>query len=281
MKFDEYITEVDKRSLTRDHIFNVLKMDCQPFIKELQKSGNEVLWRGTRGHSKPLTKITPRKDRIPTDTPQEVQDELDKRFKKRFGWRARGEGVFATSSRVNAGDYGIIYMFFPIGKYQYVYNPRVEDLWRELEGDYIDILDSYENSEDILADWEEKYDFDYGPGESGSWWYEGGDTGEVDIDSAVIAAAEAEGYDEDEINPGDLEWEPDVKWEDYKKDQFEELYDEAEGQLDSLISGYRNTNLKLAISTAVEIQFKCKNYYLVDQQYSFDIEESLLRGKTK
>lgn len=281
MNFEDYITEASKDELELYNIIQTLKKDSAPFIKELQKSGKELLWRGTRGHSKGLTKINPRKDRAPTDTPEQIHDELNRRFKKRFGWEVRSEGVFATSSSMTAGDYGIPYMFFPIGKCQYIYNPRVEDLWRELEGDYADILNVYDEGgvDNYEGDWGEAYEFDYGEGASGSWYYEGGDTGEVDIDSAVDAAAEAEGYDPEEINSSDLEWVPDVTWEDFKTDQWEEVKDEAEGQLDTLISEYRKDNLGLAIKKKVELQFKCKSYYLVDQKYQYAVERHLLHGK--
>jgi len=279
MKFDDYIYEADKKSLTLYGVLDTLENDCKPFIQELKKSGKEVLWRGTHAHTKTLIRLTPRMDRTPTDTPRGVHDELNKRFKKKFGWRVRGEGVFATSSFTNAADYGIPYMIFPVGKYEYVYNPNVEDLWRSLEDEYVEIINAYDEDFDYLSDWEEVYQYDYGEGESGSWYYEGGDTGEVDIDSAIDAAAEAEGYDPEEINSSDLEWVPDVTWEEFKLDKFEEVKTESESQLDHLINGYRKNNLGLAVKKKVEILFKCKSYYLVDQQYAPDIERHLLRGK--
>jgi hypothetical protein len=279
MKFDDYITEVDKKSLSLYSVLDTLKKDCKPFIKELKKSGKEVLWRGTYARTKTLIRVTPRMDRTPKDTPEKVHDELNDRFKKKFGWEVRSEGVFATSGYSSAADYGTPHIFFPVGKYKYVFNPRIEDLWNQIESDYIEIINVYDEDFDYIADWEEAYEDDYGEGASGSWYYEGGDTGEVDIDSAIKAAAEAEDYDTDEINDADLEWVPDVTWEQYKTDKFEDVEDQAEAQLTDLMDGYRKNNLGLAVRSKVEIHFNCKSYYLVDEQYAPDIERHLLRGK--
>ena len=108
---------------------DIIRRDCQPFLVETK--GN-ILFRGSVQHIKGIKKIDPRSDRRPTDTPGWAHKMLDGAFKKKFGWNARSEGVFATRSINNAEVYGVAYEFYPIGKFKYVWSPRIDDLYDAL-----------------------------------------------------------------------------------------------------------------------------------------------------
>ena len=75
-----------------------------------------------------ITVMIPRQDRRPKDTNLYLHNLLDGWYKKKFGWKARSEGVFTYSIQNEPiGEFGRIYYFFPIGPYKYVWTPDVED----------------------------------------------------------------------------------------------------------------------------------------------------------
>lgn len=215
MKFTEYIEEASKKELKAYGIIQSLKKDCAPFIKELRKTQqNRLIWRGTsKSNTKTIIRVTPRQDREPKDTPAEIQHEINDRFQKKHGWRPRSEGVFTSPRKSAAVAYGTSYMFFPVGKYEYLYNPEIDDLWTMIDSDP-DIFDAFTDSgySRFEDEWEETYGED--SGEKGSWHYLGTDTEETYKEEAAAIAAEAEGTDpEDEYEisqiENNLEWVPD------------------------------------------------------------------------
>jgi len=128
MRLDNYISEntiLDSTAL--------IKRDCQPWLKATKNCG--FFYRGLkRGGS--FEKKSVRKDRIPLNMDQEESDRLDVGFQKKFGWKARSNGVFVTGSLINASGYagltGGAYIFFAIGDFKYVWSPRVEDLYTDI-----------------------------------------------------------------------------------------------------------------------------------------------------
>lgn len=108
-------------------MFEVLKRECGPYLKEAKKfQKGKFLWRGSLTSIKPDPKTgldakPVRKGRTPRDIPVTVHRLLDQKMKKKFGWKPRSEGVFATSAYTTAADFGIPYLFFPAGKFKFVY----------------------------------------------------------------------------------------------------------------------------------------------------------------
>lgn len=135
MKFKKYITEITDDDMA-DSIAKKLKKDCMPFIKEM-KANNLQGWfyRATDNYYNFISKpIKPRKDRRPRNTVKELHNYLNMWFKKKFGWKPRSEGVFASSDRNQLEFlYGEPFLFFPIGNYKYVYNPKVRDIFMYLD----------------------------------------------------------------------------------------------------------------------------------------------------
>jgi len=93
-----------------------------------------------------IYKVYPRKDRRPKDTSIEDTIHIDKLFYKKFGWRPRTEGVFATGDWYEASHYGNIYAFFPANGFQYVWSTKYSDLY----SDFFDrILDDMINNNEM------------------------------------------------------------------------------------------------------------------------------------
>jgi len=161
MRLQTYLTEKSYFEEEIDLIWQTLLKDCKLFLVELNKANTpnaKFFYRGYGGHMNGIIqKKKTRKDRMPTDTPEAVHTLLDRSFKKKFGWRVRSQGVFTTSDKIYAGGYGLNVLFFPIGKYKYVYSPEVRDLYAHIGGEdlsYIEvILDGYSDT----AEWEYRY----------------------------------------------------------------------------------------------------------------------------
>jgi hypothetical protein len=140
MRLQRYITEEEKKNI--EVIWDKLTKDCMSFLKELKNSNSkrkQFFYRGTtKKIAGNITKIKTRNDRKPRNTPEEIHNYLDKEFLKKFGWKARSEGVFTTSH--SRTGYGESYIFFPIGKYKYIFSTQILDLYSHLGGGYIDDL---------------------------------------------------------------------------------------------------------------------------------------------
>ena len=141
MKFENYLIE-DNKSLA--YYTKKIQAECKPFLKEI-KGARGTLTRhqntpnpGGGGSIKkvstvPAFKKTTRKDRQPLDSPLDFHILIDDWFanNKKFGWRARSSGLFCWGPQfpLLASDW----MVFPAGKFQYVWSPKVTDLYGEVE----------------------------------------------------------------------------------------------------------------------------------------------------
>lgn len=127
MRLQRYISEAER--LEASEIAGILKRDCKFYFKE-SRNANGFLYRASRKRVPTgVLEVKTRKDRRPLDTPQELHEIWNKEFKKKFGWNARSEGAFATSLKNLAeGFFGNVYLFFPIGRFKYVWSPAVDDL---------------------------------------------------------------------------------------------------------------------------------------------------------
>jgi hypothetical protein len=132
MKFNNYINE------STDLITFLEKNVEKSFIDTIKKT--TYLFRGTSTFIDDFKIIQPRKDRRPKDMPERVHKILDAKFKEKFGWNVRSEGVFTTSDRwltdlhddIKDVPY-ITYIFFPIKKFQFVWSKSVDDLYNVLQ----------------------------------------------------------------------------------------------------------------------------------------------------
>lgn len=135
MRFQRFINENVEESLERkkDNIINA----CQPFLKMLKKTGYNFLYSG-RQTSKDVYKRKVRKNRRPSDTPQEIHDVVDNIFKREFGVRARGNSMFASVEWRAVRYYGAPYYLFPVGKYKLIWSSKVPDLFAYIKKTLMD-----------------------------------------------------------------------------------------------------------------------------------------------
>jgi hypothetical protein len=141
MRLQTYLNETIDPYIVNS-IWKKLTKDCMPFLKELKKSNSprdKFFYRGFHGGNlySEIDKKKVRNNREPSDTPLAIHNYLNKEFKKKFGWNVRGEGSFATSDKERAGGYGTPFLFFPVGKYKYVWSEEVSDLYAYLGGHHL------------------------------------------------------------------------------------------------------------------------------------------------
>jgi len=108
--------------------------NCSPFLKEIGAvKGDTVKWIYSGRNEKQLTLVKKiRIDRKPTDTPKAVHELLDNLFYKKFGIKSRSNSVFATSSPAVAASYGHSFLILPMGKFTFLYNPLITDLYNRV-----------------------------------------------------------------------------------------------------------------------------------------------------
>jgi hypothetical protein len=302
-------------------IIQILERDCSEFIGELIDT-ESILFRGVK---RGITEVTKglgvkksRQDRYTVDMRQDVSEEFDNLFADKFGVPLRRSGTFATKQPLNATSYSnwskergryFNYLFFPIGDYRYFWNPKIMDLYSDIENEY----------------WYQQFDFagdDYGDGEyiedlwweiygepglkrdqwswckgggKGEYYYKGKPTGyntiprivgllrdnpeqwEVDPD---IFKKEGDGdfVDESGIKK-DLTWMPEMTINEFEKIKEKEVLEDSKREMNKIVSGYQEGGIE-DISEQ-EITFVCKEYYLVDDAFLHKMVEYLNQNVSK
>lgn len=142
--FKQYLTEAEVPDLMK-----VLNKDCELFMKVATNNG--LLLRGIKdiGTDKKLVtlpwdkhegaisiwKKDVRQDRNPSATRREDHNMVDNWFYRTFGFKARSQAVFCLGKKAKDSTidiYGDPYIIFPIGKFEYVWSPYVDDLFSEM-----------------------------------------------------------------------------------------------------------------------------------------------------
>lgn len=290
MKFNRYLTETTDIIVENGpEIWQKLKRNCRPFLKEYKKTGwvgKKAIWRGgsaigvdTKKHGG-IRLMVPRDNRQPKDMPPALHQKFDDDFNNRHGWYARSEGVFTVAKKATAASYGKPFLFYPIGKYRYLWTEDTEDLYSFADGENLlgygdDTWDDYSGDYEM----EDNYGREYGEGSgSGHWEYKGEEVSDYrsDRDDVEDEMKEREG---DEYEWGEIEWIPEVTYEDYLIQKNEEDRDRQENEIWNMVKSYTNKDLKGAIASNHEIMFDCKTYYIVSHIYEDFIADMMLSGK--
>lgn len=257
-----FITWADKRYREEEYtdeefkeIISILENECKQFLDEVKEGKVGPIFRGAKNVDDTYTKGIgvkgARIDRAPLDTRKDVSEILDNCFEEKFGLKLRSSGVFASKLPTVASDYGRPYLFFPIGDYEYFWNPDVKDLYGDIEGTHWYYIDE--------SDWQ----WQYGPGNNGDWCYDG-----LEYDNDIITAVKRVKEDNTELSNKSfeyvqklLDWEPAVSLEDY----MEEAHKELQERLEDIVSGYVDNQIDKIVDQ--EITFVCDKYYLVDPAF--------------
>src|SRR6056297_324818 len=138
MRFKDYITEGINDKQDANKRLQLIKKDCQPYINILKKiSFMYYLLSGrSSGYgSLDFDKKKVRQNRKPKDTPEEINQWVDKWFYKKFGIKARSQTLFCTSDKSSARNYGKIYYIFPIGNFEVIWSKKYTDLYNRAHMD--------------------------------------------------------------------------------------------------------------------------------------------------
>jgi len=140
----EYLTEDGNMD-----VIETIKRDCKPFLYE----SDGLLYRGVEQNIKHILKKTARlTDRKPMNMDKELHELFNALFIERFGWPVRN-GVFAVGDSIHAYRWpgcDSPYIFFPIGRYKYVWSRSVKDLYIEYDDSDWDDKRSLEQKQSVV-----------------------------------------------------------------------------------------------------------------------------------
>jgi hypothetical protein len=163
-KFKKIIdSSIDDYDLTNfDEIISILMRDCGAFINEI-KNSKSLVFRGFKNvdaleqPTEGLYKVNTTRGRTPLDMDPGVSDDFDDVFSDLYNFRMRYDGVFTTKNPMSACEYSsfntiqksvlkrrVSFIFFPIGDYEYFWNPSINDLFGTIE-----MSDWYQSTLDI------------------------------------------------------------------------------------------------------------------------------------
>lgn len=125
MRLQKHINKFEQR---KD---NLIK-DCKYYIDLIKKNNTKkkFFYRGM-DRNWWFEKRNVRNDRKPLNMSQELTSEYNKRFKTKFGKNLRTETLFVSTDKWWAKDYGFVNIIFPVGKFNYYWNPKVSDLYED------------------------------------------------------------------------------------------------------------------------------------------------------
>lgn len=154
MKIYEVITEpgVNRMQNNLSDLTRYLRHYCQPYLIKIggleNALFNEPLLRGMRdgdllnlhiSKSDPFNTINIRKDRLPMDTPKNVNTLIDDWFEERTNVRFRTQSLFCSGSASMVSGYGTIVRIIPMGDFDYCWSRKFRDMYEALEN-YADTM---------------------------------------------------------------------------------------------------------------------------------------------
>ena len=234
MKFYKRLYENEK---IFEEIKDFLSKNCQPVIKEFKGKRTEYLpYIGKKQVNHYEVKKT-RKNRRPKDSTDMIHDFFDEQFDKHYGIRGRSECIFVTGDNKEAANYGPVNIVLPIGDYNILWSPDINDLWGKFEHDY-DLHMYISGDYDVIREW--------------IWDDVYGDHG----------AEEEDEEDEEEL----------VQIVGAKMQEWE---DQQEETIDYIIRSYKTKNFIKALESHNEIMLECDHYVLIDPIYEEKIKQWL------
>ena len=151
------LTEKTEIHIDAMHIMQTISKNCKPFLKLI---GSQVttypLYRGMEAASHPesITKKQVRLDnRRPMSSAQIKHDRYNLYFQEVFGAPFRN-ALFASGDRKMAQFYGYPFVVFPIGEFEFIWSPDVNDMALDIQwpqaGGWINVPPSQEAVDDKL-----------------------------------------------------------------------------------------------------------------------------------
>lgn len=126
------------------HLFEQEEMSAAAFMADcadwlmLIHGSNQLAYHGSKENIATFDRVAKKRKRDPKNTPDDIHREVNDIFEKKFGWRAREDGLFVTGNYGDANHYGAAYAVFPIGDFiRTLWSPDIEDM----TGEWNDLLD--------------------------------------------------------------------------------------------------------------------------------------------
>jgi hypothetical protein len=143
MRAFEFLIE-DAREVATQNLAQVILRDCKPYLQMMNYGavtstnwgktftwlyrGMEAAYATSRPWENYIEPISVRTDRRPRDTNQILHQIIDDWQAENLGFRGRTAGLFVSGSMSTSGDYGLPYVVFPIGQFNYYWAERVRDM---------------------------------------------------------------------------------------------------------------------------------------------------------
>jgi len=135
MKSTEFITESKYGS--EEELYRYaerIQRDCQPYLNAINNQVDRYeIYRGMKRVHSAFSKRTVRLDkRNPTDSPRDVHDAVNEYFHDTFGAPFRN-AMFCTGNLTEVREYGEAFVVYPIGDFEFLWSPYVDDMFKEWE----------------------------------------------------------------------------------------------------------------------------------------------------
>lgn len=116
----------------------------KPFLKENKEAilQEYFLYRGTHSYGKDYFMKKTRLDmeRRPRDMPRRDHAIFDDYLNDKFGFKYRSFAKFATGNRQAADTYGRVFIFMPIGEYNFCFSDKVVDPYNDIFTSFFDLI---------------------------------------------------------------------------------------------------------------------------------------------
>ena len=134
MKVAEVLAEAKQLTVDIDKITSQVKRNCQPFLSQVMTP----MWRGLAWQQNKdviFGTVETQGYRSPRDTPPIINTYMMSWLKEKSGIPFRQQHtLFGTGSETAARAFGIPFMAFPIGDFEYCWSPNVRDLTDQFHG---------------------------------------------------------------------------------------------------------------------------------------------------
>lgn len=224
-------------SLNLQNVSQFIKNNCQPYLRENPEFEKFPLYRGINKTDAVI--ISPvRTDRRPLDTDVKTHNTIVKELSKRGIKANRNNSIFCTGDSETPYTYGNRYVIFPVGDFDFTWNPKILDMTTNIAGASTVIKDD----ERIIV--------------IGSGYYK-------QLSLRLKRDVKHENY---RVSTNDI-----LKAYGSSEDVPEEIFIEMvrknkvkyNPELDKTLDTYKTTDLVSAIKSGCEIMIRCKEYVAI------------------
>lgn len=128
-KFNQFIFENNDISNDPEQVIQYIKTNCSSFLSVV---GTQNLYRGFAESTMPkedVIVLSPRTDRKPKDTALIIHNAIEKLLREEGFKATRSNSFFTTSNKIDAMEYGEIFVCFPLNGFSFTWSPVLGDLY--------------------------------------------------------------------------------------------------------------------------------------------------------